>query len=203
LNQIQRVLSQGNFDGLCLIYSLFNAYKALKHPKEAASKFIQKHTEQWKVVIGNTPSLQNFVIDKGSDFGIETDAMDAKIKRAFISTCFDVMTEGSQGSPVVTAIDIESLKTMDFTESVAVLCVKKSARFEHGGMGDHWVAIVGRDDVRGKYLGACSNTLLHYGFKEDKDNQNGRYFNTSIDVAGIMSRTVYSNSINQIHISKR
>lgn len=203
MNQIQRVLAQGNFDGLCLIYSIFNAYKALKKPEEAASKFIRKHTEQWKVVIGNTPSLHNFVLGEGSDFGIQIDAMDVKIKRAFIATSFDVMTENSEDSPVVTAIDIESLKTMDFTDSAAVLCVKKSARFEHGGMGEHWVAIVGRDDVRGKYLVACSNTLLHYGFKEEKDNQNGRYFNASIDVTGIMKRTVYSNNINQIHIHKR
>jgi hypothetical protein len=203
LNQIQRVLAQGNFDGLCLIYSIFNAYKALKHPEKTASQFIQKYSEEWKVVIRNTPSLHNFVLGEGSDFGIETDEMDVKIKRSFIKTSFDVMTDGSLYSPVLTAIDIESLKTMDFTENVAVLCVKKSARFEHGGMGEHWVAIVGRDDVRGKYLVACSNTLLHYGFKEEKDNQSGRYFNTSIDVTGIMRRTVYSNNISQIHISKR
>lgn len=203
MSQIQRVLAQGNFDGLCLIYSLFNAYKSLKHPKETASKFIKKHSEQWTVVIGNTPSLHNFVLGEGSDFGIQSDATDVKVKRAFITTSFDVMTDDLPDSPIVTAIDVQSLKTMDFTKCVAVLCVKKLARFEHGRMGDHWVAIVGRDDERGKYLVACSNTLLHYGFKEDKDNQTGRYFNTTIDVAEITNRTVYTNNINQIHISER
>lgn len=194
------MLAQGNFDGLCLIYSIFNAYKALQHPEETVPDFTENYDEQWKAVIRNTPSLHNFVLGIGSDFGVQTDATDVKIKRSFIKTSFEVITDASEIAPVVAATDIQHLKTMDFTETVAVLCVKKSARFEHGGMGDHWIAIVGRDDVRGKYLVACSNTLLHHGFKEDQDDQSGRYFNTTIDVSGVTKRTVHPNSINLIHI---
>jgi len=203
LSQIQRVLAQGNFDGLCLIYSLFNAFKALKRPKEQAAKFARDHRDQWIVVIGNTPSLHNFVLGSGSVFGIQSDEMDVKVKRAFIATSFDVMTEESNDSCTVTATDIQSLVTMDFTKSVAVLCVKKRAKFENGGMGEHWITIVGRDDELGKYLVACSNTLLHYGFTERQDEQTGRFYNTTIDVAGITKATVYSDYINQVHVSKR
>lgn len=202
MKQIQRVLAQGNFDGLCLIYSLFNAYKALTQPKAPAAKYTKDHDDKWKVVIGNTPSLHNFVLGTGSDFGLRTDAMDAAVKRAFIASSIAVMTEEATGdSPIVAAVDIPSLATMDFSNSVAVLCVKRAAKFENGGMGEHWIAIVGRDDAQGKYLVACSNTLIHHGFTERADERTGRYFNTTIDVAGITTRTVYPNNINQIQIS--
>lgn len=200
LLKIQRILAQGHFDGLCLIYSLFNAYKALRNPDEKASNFAERNSNPWRRVIGNTPSLHNFVLGEGSDFGELKDMTDAKIKQAFIATCFEVMTDKSRVSSVVTAVDIQSLATMNFSETVAILCVTKNAEFELGGMGDHWVAIVGRDDEQKKYLVACSNTMHQYGFNERQDVQTGRFYNTTIDVEGINKRTAYLNNINQVKI---
>jgi hypothetical protein len=62
LKPIQRILAQGHFDGLCLIYSLFNTYKALRSPSEKASDFAYRNSSFWRRVIGNTPSLHNFVL---------------------------------------------------------------------------------------------------------------------------------------------
>ncbi|PNP69390.1 hypothetical protein AL481_013805 [Pseudomonas aeruginosa] len=151
-------------------------------------------------MIGNTPSLHNFVLGDGSDFGKLRNATDAKVKQAFIATCFEVMTDGSAVSSVVTPSDIESLATMDFTESVAILCVKEKAEFEEGGMGDHWVAIVGRDDDAAVYLVACSYTNHAYGLNERKDAKTGRYYNTTIKVDRITTSTSYPDNINVIQI---
>ncbi|MGY2259279.1 hypothetical protein [Pseudomonas sp. SDO55104_S430] len=128
---------------------------------------------------------------------------DAKIKQAFIATCFEVMTDKSRVSSVVTAIDIQSLATMDFSETVAIVCVNENAEFELGGMGDHWIAIVGRDNEQKKYLVACSNTMHQYGFHERRDAQTGRFYNTTIDVKNISKRTAYPNNINQVKIITR
>lgn len=200
---IQRILAQGHFDGLCLIYSLFNAYKALRSPSEKASDFAYRNSNFWRRVIGNTPSLHNFVLGEGSDFGRLRNATDAKVKQAFIATCFDVMTDGAAVSPVVIPTDIESLTTMDFSDSVAILCVKEKAEFEEGGMGDHWIAIVGRDDDAGVYLVACSYTNHSYGLNERQDAKTGRFYNTKIEIGGITKFTSCPENINLIQIIQR
>ncbi|TNF83806.1 hypothetical protein FGE05_06265 [Pseudomonas sp. ICMP22404] len=197
---IQRILAQGHFDGLCLIYSLFNAYKALRSPSDKASDFAYRNSNLWRRVIGNTPSLHNFVLGEGSDFGKLRNATDAKVKQAFIATCFEVMTDGSAVSPLVTSTDIEALTTMDFSKAVAILCVREKAEFEEGGMGEHWVAIVGRDDDAGVYLVACSYTNHSYGLNERQDTKTGRFYNTTIKVAGINKSTSYPNNINVIQL---
>lgn len=200
---VQRILAQGHFDGLCLIYSLFNAYKALRSPNEKASDFAYRNSNFWRRVIGNTPSLHNFVLGEGSDFGKLRNATDAKVKQAFIATCFDVMTDGSAVSPVVAPSNIESLAEMDFADSVAILCVKEKAEFENGGMGDHWVAIVGRDDEAGAYLVACSYTNHSFGLNERKDSKTGRYYNTTIEVDRITASTAHPDNINVIQLAAR
>lgn len=200
IQPIQRILAQGHFDGLCLIYSLFNAYKALRSPSEKASDFSYRNSNFWRRVIGNTPSLHNFVLGDGSDFGKLRNATDAKVKQAFIATCLEVMTDGSAVSSVVTSTDIESLTTMDFSEAVAILCVKEKAEFEEGGMGDHWIAIVGRDDDAGVYLVACSYTNHSYGLNERQDAKTGRFYNTTIEVERINKSTSYPDNINIIQL---
>jgi hypothetical protein len=201
--QIQRILAQGHFDGLCLIYSLFNAYKALRNPSEKASDFVYRNSNFWRRVIGNTPSLHNFVLGEGSDFGKLKSATDAKVKQAFISTCLEVMTDGSSVSSVLTSIDIESLVTMDFTDSVAIMCVKEKAEFEQGGMGDHWVALVGRDDDAGVYLIACSYTNHQYGLNERQNPKTGRFYNTTIEASRINKSTCYPHNISTIQLVPR
>lgn len=201
--QIQRILAQGHFDGLCLIYSLFNAYKALRHPREKASDFAYRNSNFWRRVIGNTPSLHNFVTDQGSDFGKLKSATDAKVKQVFISTCLEVMTDGSSVSSVVNPVELGSLATMDFTESVAILCVKEKAEFEDGGMGDHWVALVGRDDDAGIYLVACSYTNHQYGLNERQDPKTGRFYNTTIEAGRINKSTCYPDNISTIQLASR
>lgn len=196
----QRILAQGHFDGLCLIYSLFNAYKSIRSPSEKASDFVDRNSNFWRRVIGSTPSLHNFVLGDGSHFGVLRNATDVKVKQAFIATCFEVMTDGSAVSPVVTPTDIEFLNTMDFNEAVAILCVKEKAEFEEGGMGDHWVAIVGRDDDAGVYLVACSYSNHSYGLNERQDSKTGRFYNTTIKVKGINKSTSYPDNINIIQL---
>jgi hypothetical protein len=200
---IQRILAQGHFDGLCLIYALFNAYKALRSPNEKASDFAYRNSNFWRRVIGITPSLHNFVLGEGSDFGKLRNATDVKVKQAFIATCLEVMTDGSSVSSLIAPCDIESLKTMDFTESVAIVCVKPKAEFEQGGMGDHWVTIVGRDDDAKEYLIACSYTNHAYGLSERKETMTNRYYNATIQIDRISSSTAYPDNINNIQLVSR
>lgn len=140
------------------------------------------------------------MLGDGSHFGVLRNATDVKVKQAFIATCFEVMTDGSAVSPIVTPTDIEFLTTMDFNEAVAILCVKEKAEFEEGGMGDHWVAIVGRDDDAGVFQVACSYTNHSYGLNERQDAKTGRFYNTTIKVTGINKSTSYPDNINIIQL---
>ncbi|MGF6284488.1 hypothetical protein [Pseudomonas silensiensis] len=200
---IQKIITQGHFDGFCLIYSIFNAYKSLRKPDVKANDFVWGHSKQWAKVISVTPSLQNFASGKGSDFGVSKNVTDEKLKRSFLKTCLDVITEDTRVDAMVASIDIKSLNTVDFSHSVVVLCVKETSVFELGGMGDHWVVIVGRDESQGRYLVACSNTLHQYGFHERVDTQNGRVYNTTIEIKGIKKSTVYPESISEVTIVAR
>jgi len=71
---VEKILSQGHFDGLCLIYSVFNSYRSLISPEQTALDFVEQRNTLWRKVISITPSLHNFVrSDVGSDFGLDED----------------------------------------------------------------------------------------------------------------------------------
>jgi hypothetical protein len=200
LKQVQRVLAQGHFDGFCLIYALFNGYKALKSPEVKASDFASKNSHSWKRVIGSTPSLHNFVLGEGSDFGELKGSTDAKLKQRFIGTCMEALTDGVRYQSLVSKVEISDLATVDFSESVVIICVTDKAKSENGKMGDHWVCIVGRDEEDGKYLVACSFTHQRYGFTERQDAKTKRFYNTTIAYTGLNRTTIYPDNINLMSI---
>lgn len=197
----QKVLTQGHFDGFCLIYSIFNGYKALTKPAQSSSVFAYENMSKWERVVNITPSLHRFASGVGSDFGVRRIATDIKLKRSFIEACFDVITEGSHKSAVVAVEDILNLNSVNFSTAVVVLCVNEKAEFEHGSIGDHWVALVGRDED--SYLVACSYTLHQYGFQERVDEKTGRAYNSKIFASNVKKSTVYPNSICKIAIATR
>lgn len=74
-----RILTQGHFDGLCLLYAILNAYKTLVKPKITVYEFRRDTAHKWKNIIYNTPSLHKFASGEGSDFGIATDKLDLEV----------------------------------------------------------------------------------------------------------------------------
>ncbi|MHC8324175.1 hypothetical protein ACYZT4_26410 [Pseudomonas sp. GB2N2] len=200
MKQIQRILAQGHFDGFCLIYALFNGYKALKNPEVKASDFALRNSNAWKKVIGSTPSLHNFVLGEGSNFGELKGSTDAKLKQRFVGTCMEALTDRVRYTASVSKVEISDLATTDFSESVVIICVTDKAKSENGKMGDHWVCIVGRDDDERKYLVACSFTHQRYGFTERQDEETKRFYNTTIAYKGLNRTTIYPDNINLISI---
>ena len=200
MKQTQRILAQGHFDGFCLIYALFNGYKALKSPEVKAADFALKNSKAWKNVISSTPSLHNFVLGKGSDFGELKGSTDAKLKQRFVGTCMEALTDRVSYTPSVSKVEISDLATIDFSKSVVIICVTEKAKSENGKMGDHWVCIVGRNDVERKYLVACSFTYQRYGFTERQDEETKRFYNTTIAYKGLNRTTIYPDNINLISI---
>lgn len=200
MKQTQRILAQGHFDGFCLIYALFNGYKALKNPEVKASDFAINNSKAWKRVIGSTPSLHNFVLGEGSDFGQLKGSTDAKLKQRFVDTCMEALTDGVRYTPSVSTVELADLATIDFSKSVVIICVTEKAKSEHGKMGDHWVCVVGRDDDERKYFVACSFTHQRYGFTERQDKRTKRFYNTTIAFKGLNRTTIYPDNINLINI---
>ncbi|WP_140162497.1 hypothetical protein [Billgrantia desiderata] len=198
---VQKVLTQGHFDGFCLVYSIFNGYKSLTKPSQNSSVFAYENMAKWERVVNITPSLHHFASGVGSDFGVRRIATDIKLKRSFVEACFDVITEGSRRYPVVEVEDIFNLINIDFSAAVVILCVNENAEFEHGNIGDHWVVLVGRDED--SYLVACSYTLHQHGFQERVDEASGRYYNTKISASKVKKSTVYQNSICKISLEPR
>ncbi|MBV1839868.1 hypothetical protein [Photobacterium ganghwense] len=196
-----KILTQGHFDGFCLLYSILNSYKALVNPSQTASKFVESNFNKWSKLISISPSLQNFSSGEGSNFGIDTNRIDIKLKRLFIESCFDVLTERNNNNFTVTRESIETLKNFNFNNSVVIIALKDEAILEHGQIGDHWITIIGKDDDNERFLVACSYTLHKYGFKEQVDINTERVFNNTMPYSEMKKKYLYENAIHGIHIN--
>jgi hypothetical protein len=195
-----RILTQGHFDGYCLQYSIFNSYKTLIKPEQIARKFVEAHSRKWTKIISISPSLQNFSSGKGSDFGVDTNKVDIKLTRMFVTSCFDVLTEITKQSITITEETIFSLKDFDFKNSVVIVALKNDVVLEHGKLGNHWIAIVGKDEENERFLIACSYTLHQHGFQEKADNVTGRFYNNTLSFSTLRKKNIYENSIHGIRI---
>jgi hypothetical protein len=195
-----KILTQGHFDGFCLLYAVMNSYKALVSPRQIATTFSVNNFHKWAKIISITPSLQNFASGEGSDFGVSRNSTDIELKARFIQDCFTVLTEGMKAKIHTRRETIENLINVDFQDSIIILCVNEKAKFEHGSVGDHWVSLVGRDDDEEKFLVCCSFTPHEHYQAERLDGKTGRMFNNTISLHEIKKSKIYVNSIQSVVI---
>ena len=199
-----KILTQGIFDGFCLHYSIFNAFKALNSPSSSAIEFSANHLTKWEKMIGLSPSLQSFASGEGSDFGPLRDVTDVQVKRNFIASCFNVVNEKNLKKDYrPSSISLDDLWDVDFQSAVVILCLQENAVLEHPDLGDHWVTIIGKDDETERFLIACSYTPHLHNDTEEKDTVTKRYFNNSIRYAEIQATRIYPDSIQLIEVSDR
>jgi len=191
---ITRILSQGHFDGFCLLYAILNSYKAFIKPDQTACVFVQKNMHKWRKIIFNTPSLHQFASGEGSDFGVATNKLDIEVKKAFIETCFKLLTERTKNKIFVAPLRLEDIQKVNFTKGIIILCLKEKAKLEHGSIGDHWVVLTENDSKSEKLNIACSYTQIKHGYKECKSSS-GRYYNNSLNHSELKNNRVWQNSI--------
>lgn len=189
-----KILTQGHFDGFCLLYAICNAYKTLMKPNQTACEFAQNNAKKWCKIISNTPSLHQFASGEGSDFGVATDKLDVEVKGMFIQTCFKLLTENTKNVITVEPLEFDNILSVDLSKSTIILCLNEKAAFEHGSVGDHWVAIIGNESESKKLNVACSYSQLENGFNENK-TLSDRYYNNSLPYSEIKKNRLWVNSI--------
>jgi len=189
-----RILTQGHFDGFCLLYAILNGYKTLIKPEQTASGFVQDTANKWCKIISNTPSLHQFASGDGSDFGIATDKLDVEVKRVFIETCFKLLTEKTKNEITVAPLEFKNILNADLSKSIIIMCLKETAILEHGSVGDHWVEIVENEFESKKLNVACSYTQHANGFTESKSLSN-RYYNNSLPYIEVKKNRIWVDSI--------
>jgi hypothetical protein len=194
----KKILSQGHFDGFCLLYSILNSYKTLLKPNQSSVSFSSDNSCKWKKIIGIAPSLQNFASGEGSDFGVSKDQTDNYLKERFISDCFSVLTEGMKINITSEREQLENIKDVDFEKSVIILCVNEKAQLEHGAVGDHWISIVGINKDESKYLVACSFTNHGQEDAEKVDSKTSRVYNNALSFSELKKSKVYVHSIQKV-----
>lgn len=191
-----KILSQGNFDGHCLQYSVMNAFKALSDPSATAYSFSNKQRTKWQKIIALTPSLQNFSSGFGSDFGISTLDAAGNILQNLIFNYFEAIGEKTKNTYHITKIKNTEIESVNFKNSVLIFCLKEKAETEHYSDADHWVCCAGKQD--GYLHLACSHVLFEIEDKYEEmlsNTEKERYFNTSIELSKFRKSTIYTDQI--------
>lgn len=197
----KKVLSQGHFDGFCLLYSVLNTYKTLLKPNQSSIKFTSDHYHKRQKIIAITPSLQNFASGEGSDFGVSRDKTDINLKERYINDCFFVLTEGMKSKISSKRVSLDEIQNIDFSNSAVILCLNESAKLEHGEAGDHWISIVGKDIKNSKFLVCCSYTNLEHENSEVIDSDTSRTYNNTLSFFELKKSKIYINSIQKVSAS--
>ena len=195
-----KILTQGHFDGFCLLYSIMNSYKALINPNQNAAKFASDNFRKWQKIISITPSLHNFASGEGSDFGVTKNSTDICLKERFINDCFYVLTEGMKSKISSSRLTHEKIHEIDFSKSTIIICVNENAQLEHGSVGDHWISIVGIDEENCKFLVCCSFSHHEQFTIERNDEITGRIYNNTIHFSELKKSKIYVNSIQLVSI---
>jgi hypothetical protein len=197
-----KIIQQGHFDGLCLLYTMMNALKALKYSQDAALTFVKDNSKKWIQLISVTPSLENFVNGYGSLYNEVNSTNEVSVIDAYIHTGFKILQGQRKDNVSVTNLRIEDIETNDFESSVLILCLGKSAITKHYSKVDHWVAIVGKND--NDYLLACSITQASIRdtkkYIEYEDPETKRMYNNTFGIKNLRLSSIYKDYIYQIKL---
>ena len=197
VKEMKKILQQGHLDGFCLLYTVANAFKALKYPTKTANWFVENQKHVWEKLVMVTPSLHNFASGKGSCFGASTDLTDIVLHERFLELCAAVISERKKESFSVRRIAFEDISGAVTKNSVVLLCLRPEVRTKICSIGDHWLCVVDTDD--NDFLLACS-------YSEYLDEQRGtsgeevshsfkRSFNNAIAKKALNKKEVFENSV--------
>lgn len=189
-----KILTQGVFDGFCLIYAVLNCVKALNAPGESAISFSKKMGAKWRKLIAVTPSLENMANGYGSSFGLTTSSGNAQVTKSVIENYLQALNEKSKDSSFqVTAINKESIDIVDFDQTVLLFCLRPKSKTGCYSDIDHWVCGVG--EANKDLLIACSYVQHMKGcsYFETKDIETGRFWNNSMALNHAKGNHIYDD----------
>ena len=184
MNHKPKILSQGSFDGACLLYALMNAYKSFKGKSISSSVFAEEEKEVWKQVVNEVNSPKEIFNGNGSSscFGEnEVESTYRFVKKVVNMFEFDQILK-------VKRILIKELLNIDFSNSIAILCYNENGNIKSSLNGteisDHWVCAIGFKQK--SICVQCSFTSqLSTSYRECKHDKSGRYYNQKISIKQI------------------
>jgi hypothetical protein len=200
--QKPKILSQGAFDGACLLYAIMNAYKSFRKKTLSSSIYVEEENETWEKLVKLVPSPLPMLKGKGSSscFGRnEIRGIDDFVEKAI--RLLNRVEKFRVGKRKTTrafrnlhkfrvekkSIDcLINTKKTDFVKSIAIFCYTKKGKIRSSlnntEISDHWVCAIGRED-RSINVQCSFTSQLSTVYREQKDETTGRYYNQKISVA--------------------
>ncbi|MCE8015503.1 hypothetical protein HOP62_05355 [Halomonas sp. MCCC 1A17488] len=197
------ILKQGHLDGLCLVYAVANAFKALKYPRRSASWFVDHQSHVWRKLVSVTPSLHNFVSGEGSAFELSTDSADVLVKERLLELYAAVIGERKREEYEARRVPLEELSSAIGESSAGLVCLRTSVETGSCTIGEHWVCVVDADQEQ--YYLACSYTdhLVKGGEPEHTRLSPllNRPFNNTLPKRSVNKTSVYENSVYHFRVA--
>jgi len=172
--RINKIYTQGYFDGACFIYSIANCYYALTGKKVSRPA--------WNKAIKNVPFIQNFMGDEGTG-GIENNILMCILENflSSLTSTQDFVIKKEQKCNLSNAIT---------KESVTIFAILGNTDNQQNL--DHWVC--GVATLNKSIMIACS--WIGYDnvqYRESRDLTTGRWYNDGIQVGpAIVGDCIYS-----------
>jgi hypothetical protein len=174
---MNKICSQGGFDGACFLYSIANAYTALTGKKPTQ--------RNWDKALKNIPFLSDFMT---SDMGTKQYDENLALYEFTIKTMLDYFSLGK--------VKIESYPDMNKVQNIKRLLGKKSVVIVNI-KSEHWVVVVDSSDQ--EFQVACSFELMKKGSKYEEHISKGlkKSFNKTLPIDG---KWLHSPSVFKISV---
>ncbi len=195
-NVKREILSQGQFDGACLLYAIMNAYKTLTKGK---TKTCEK---KWYKLIENLPSVNSYLNGVGSG-GIDLDLeQEIVVTKSIINNAF-LLLGGKKHRLVVKQLKkITDLKKTKLKESVLIFCIINKglkSTFHKRTIKDHWITVVSKD--KESCFIQCSYAIHDVNdYREINIDKSDRYYNDSFKVDNINGKNVHPDFIYSVSL---
>lgn len=198
-NQKPKILSQGAFDGACLLYAMMNAYKSFKNKSMSSSRFAEEEKEVWEKLVKVVRFPLSMFNGEGSSSCFDKSEVESTynfVKRAI--RLFNLSDSFS-----VEKISIGNLVDTDFAKSIVIFCYTEKAQIRsplnNTEISDHWVCAIGRED-RSICVQCSFTSQLSTRYREQKIETTGRYYNQKISIKQLDSSRIAEDYIYLISI---
>lgn len=204
------ILQQGNLDGMCLLYSIMNAYKVLTQDKMTSHEFTVKAFGAWKKIVSSLPWPQNFLNGAGTNFRESLSASDnITMEEAIIRRTLTILNHGEAKKVVFSKISVstkidlfdEIISSNVTGQSVLIFVVSK---FNITSVGkkelidiSHWLCAVDSTDT--ETLLACSFAPV-MGAVEQESSRLKRPYNNKMYIADFNNANIELTSLYKLYL---
>lgn len=199
----KHILQQGNLDGMCLLYSILNAYKILMKDGNTSDVFSKSIGEKWYKISSIVPSIVNFVSGRGTDFsGVLSPAENILVEESIIRNTLDILNNNETGNIIAHRKILKSeaqaglvsavVKNLS-NDSVIIFALTDKSNTSYYEKTSHWVCAVDHDDEN--IFLACSYAPI-FGSEEIRSKKyEHRYINNLINKDKFNPTTVEAGSL--------